>query len=168
MRAVPPNPKAMNSDPTPKTFSELPDLLVENTLDDGLCPSKVAIRNELQALGIRVSEVDRLLHSGDLKNAEKALGSIFERLTESFCPASPTSRDWVRERSGDVDCDLLHSHAPTYLLTVPSPAQTSMEARDESSAGSDKSGIPMLNRTGEHTRSRSSLFGELLDQAMRF
>jgi hypothetical protein len=170
MRAAPPKSREMHSDPT-NLISPDPDLLVENTAENtaegGLCPLKSAIRSELQALGVGVSEVHRLLHSGDLKNAEETLGGIFERLKKSFCPPNPTTCDWVREGNGDADCDLLRSHEPTYLVTVPSLARRSMESCHESLAGSDSSEMDVLNETGEQRQSRSNLLGDLLDQAMR-
>jgi hypothetical protein len=168
MRAGTPKSQGRNSHPTVDAYP------VETYLIDGdrpsapLCPLKKAIRDELHALGVGVSEVHRYLHCGDLGNAEEMLGSIFSRLQQSFCSPEPSQCDWVRERGNGTDCDLLTSHKPLYSQSIPKPATQPFGKYSQARSGSDQSSVCDQSSSSQKAEYTSSLFNDLLDQAMRF
>lgn len=106
-----------------------------------LCPLKVAMRDELHALGVSVDEVQRYLRRGDLKNAEAVFGDIMTRLQIQFCPPNPATCDWVQEGHHHNGCDLLCNSATPYLHSI---------------------------STQSPAKSESSTLDDLLEQAMRF
>jgi hypothetical protein len=87
-----------------------------------LCPLKVAMRDELHALGVSVEEVQQYLRCGDLRNAEAAFGDIMTRLRTQFCPPKLANCDWVREGQHQGDCDLLSDSASPYLHSISTQA----------------------------------------------
>jgi len=106
-----------------------------------LCPLKVAMRDELHALGVSVEEVQQYLRCGDLRNAEAAFGDIMTRLRTQFCPPNLANCDWVREGQHPGGCDLLSDSETPYLHSIsPQPP----------------------------AKSESSNLVDLLDQALRF
>jgi hypothetical protein len=87
-----------------------------------LCPLKVAMRDELHALGVSVEEVQQYLRCGDLRNAEAAFGDIMTRVRTQFCPPKLANCDWVREGQHQGDCDLLSDSASPYLHSISTQA----------------------------------------------
>jgi hypothetical protein len=124
----------MTEPPTPSLVER-----VSHDDDRELCPLMRAVRKELQVLGLGVSEVDRLLRSGDLQNAEDVLGAIVAHLREKVCPSNPSTCDWVREANTGEGCDVLQDQRGAYLIPAPSA-----------------------------TKRMSSALKELVDEAMRF
>lgn len=106
-----------------------------------LCPLKVAMRDELHALGVSVQEVQQYLRCGDLRNAESVFGDIMTRLRMQFCPPNLATCDWVREGHHHGGCDLLSDSATPYLHSI---------------------------ATQSPAKSESSTLDDLLEQAMRF
>jgi len=98
-----------------------------------LCPLKVAMRDELHALGVSVQEVQQYLRCGDLRNAESVFGDIITRLRTQFCPPNLATCDWVREGHHQGGCDLLSDSASPYLhsISTQSPATSTPSNLDD-------------------------------------
>lgn len=155
MRASIPDSQSRNSSSAGDASTGVPEVIDGNTrVADLLCPLQTAIRNELHELGLGVSEVHRYLHCGDLKNAEQALGDIFVRLQENFCPSDLNQCEWVREPSPGKLCDLLQSRENPYALSLTTQTHGAVDACDQTTSR-DGSG------------NASSFFDQMLKQAMQ-
>jgi hypothetical protein len=172
MRARPRHSREANSLPL-VDMSDQGAGFTKNTIQsDETCPLRAAIRDELQALGASVSEIQQHLLSGDLKNAEDVFGNIMGRLRDHFCPPDPTTCGWVREGDHRSSCDLLKTHATPYLHSI----DTKVAAPQ--SAGLDPVEIysavhPDVNDRDHGLnhramKSESSVLDDLVEQALRF
>lgn len=131
-------------------------------------PLKQAIGAELRVLGLSVYEVQYFLHSGDLTNAEAALGEIYQRLRDVFCPSDPASCQWVREENRGHACELLRHEEIPYLYSISRMAVTESDALPiERSLRMEAEDCNPCDCSAQSS-STSNVWDDFVEQVMRF